>query len=124
MRGLDHRVQQRVEGRVDVHEVHARRRDHHVTGRHVGHAQHAFEHHARFGADHLVVLGIGEGFDQLVARIGAGVDEFGELLEKATLVFPFNGSAFRVRVGHCGRAELKRDKDNGLRMTGSTVRPA
>jgi hypothetical protein len=32
------------------------------------------------------------------------VDEFGELLEKAALVFPFDGSAFRVRFGHCGRA--------------------
>jgi len=52
------------------------------------------------------------------------VDEFGELLEKATLVFPFYGSAFRVRFGHCGRAELRKGKDTGLRVTRSTVRPA
>jgi hypothetical protein len=32
------------------------------------------------------------------------VDEFGKLLEEAALVFPFYGCAFRVRVGHCGRA--------------------
>jgi hypothetical protein len=103
VRGVDDQMQQRVVRRVDVHQVHARGGNHHVAGRHVGHAQHAFEHHARFGADHLVVLGVGQGFDQLVARVGTGVDEFGQLLEKAALVFPFNGSAFRVRFGHCGR---------------------
>jgi hypothetical protein len=32
------------------------------------------------------------------------MDEFGELLEKPALVFPFDGCAFRVRFGHCGRA--------------------
>jgi hypothetical protein len=34
------------------------------------------------------------------------MDEFGELLKKAALVFAFDGRAFRVRVGHCGRAKL------------------
>ena len=44
---------------------------------------------------------------------GPGMDEFGELLEKAALVFPFDGRAIRVRVGHCGRAELGKRKDTG-----------
>ena len=118
VRGVDHQVQQRVERRVDVDQVHARRGDHHVAGRHVGHAQHAFEHHARLGADDVVVLGVGQRFDQLVARVGAGMDEFGELLEKAALVFAFDGCAFRVRVGHCGRAELGDRKDTGSRPRG------
>jgi hypothetical protein len=77
VRRVDDEVKQRIEGGVDVDDVHARRRDHDVAGGHVGHAQHAFEHHARLGADHLVVLGVRQGFDQLVARVGTGVDEFG-----------------------------------------------
>jgi hypothetical protein len=31
------------------------------------------------------------------------MDEFGQLLEKAALVFPLDGCAFRVRFGHFGR---------------------
>jgi len=38
-------VDQRLERVVDVHQVHARRRNHDIAGAHVGHAQHAFEHH-------------------------------------------------------------------------------
>jgi hypothetical protein len=59
--GVDHHRQQFVVGRVDVQQVHARRGHHHVAGRHVGHAQHAFEHEARFGLDQLALLGVGQG---------------------------------------------------------------
>jgi hypothetical protein len=47
----------------------------------------------------VVVLGLGQGFDQLVGRVGAGMDEFGELLQKTAFVFTFNRTR-RVRVGH------------------------
>jgi hypothetical protein len=112
VRGVDHDMQQRVVRGVDVHQVHARRSDHHVARGHVGHAQDAFEHDARLGADHVVVFGVRQGFDQLVTGVRSGMDEFGEFLKKAALVFPFDGGAFRVRVGHCGRAKLGRRKDN------------
>ena len=54
--------------------------------RHVGHAQHAFEHEARFGRDELAVFGVGQGVDQFGPRIGAGRDELDQALEQAALV--------------------------------------
>jgi hypothetical protein len=50
-------------------------RHHHVAGRHVGHAQHAFEHQARLGLDQLAVFGVGQGPDQFGLAVRAGRDE-------------------------------------------------
>ena len=87
MRGLDHLVQQLVKRRIDVEHVHARGGHHHVTRRHVGHADHALEHEAALAVDDVVVFGLGQGFDQLIGGVGSGVDEFGQFLQKAALVF-------------------------------------
>ena len=92
-----------VHRRVDVDQVHARCRHHHVAGREVRHADHALEHHARFGADDLVVLGVRECLDQLGPGVGAGMDELRDLLEEGALVF-LVGGARRMRVGHSGGA--------------------
>jgi hypothetical protein len=70
--GVDDEVQQFVVGRVDVEHIHARGGHHHVARGHVGDADHAFEHDARFGVDDVVVLGLGEGFDQLVLGVRPG----------------------------------------------------
>jgi hypothetical protein len=86
VRGVDHQVQQFVVGRIDVDHVHARRRDHHIARGHVGDADHAFEHHPRFGVDDVVVLGVGEGLDQLVLGVRPGVQELGELLQESAFV--------------------------------------
>ena len=103
MRGADHQVQQLFERRIDVDEVHARSGHHHIARRHVGHADHALQHHARFGADDLVVLGLGQGFDEFFRRIRPGVDELGHFLQEAALVFPLGRSpgVRGVRVRHC-----------------------
>jgi hypothetical protein len=53
-------VQQVVIGGVDVELVHAAGGHHHVAGRHVGHADHAFEHHSRLGCDELALFGVGQ----------------------------------------------------------------
>ena len=53
------------------------------------HADHAFEHDARIGIDHIVALGLGQGFNQLFGRIRAGVDELHQFLQKRALVFAF-----------------------------------
>ncbi|MDT4847010.1 hypothetical protein FQZ97_810550 [compost metagenome] len=87
MRGVDDLVQQFVVGRIDVEHIHAWCRHHDVTGGHVGDADHAFEHHARLGVDDVVVLGVGERFDQLVLGVRPGVDEFRELLQETAFVF-------------------------------------
>jgi hypothetical protein len=109
VRGVDHQVQQLVVGRVDVEHVHARGRHHHVAGRHVGDADHAFEHDARLGVDDVVVLGLGQGLDQLVLGVGPGMDELGELLQESALVF-MPQAALRPRtgglVGHWDRGWL------------------
>ena len=86
VRGADDRTEQFVVGRVDVQQVHARRGHHHVAGTHVGHAQHAFEHLARFGLDQLAVFGIGQRGDQFGAGIGARGDEFDQAFEQRSLV--------------------------------------
>ena len=97
MRRVDHVVQQLVERGVDVDQVHAGGSHHHVTGRHVGHPDHALQHDTRVGTDHIVVFGLGQGFDQLVGRVRARVDELGHFLQEGALVFFFRMTR-RVRV--------------------------
>ena len=99
MAGVDDEVQQLVVGRVDVEQVHPRRGDHHVAGDHVGHADHAFEHHPRLGSDDFAVLGVSERLDQLVARIGPGRHQLDEPLEQ---VAPLG--AVRLPLGCAGAA--------------------
>jgi hypothetical protein len=84
--GVDHQGQQFVVWGIDVEQVHARRRDHHVAGAHVGHADHAFEHQPAFRLDQLALLGVGQGLDQLVSGIGAGREEFDQAFEQRALV--------------------------------------
>ena len=91
MRGVNHHVHQVIHGRLDVNHVHPRCGNHHVAGRHIGHANDAFEHGAGLGSNDVVVFGLGQGFDQLVGRVRAGVDKFSEFLKKSTLVFFFRG---------------------------------
>ena len=99
MPGVDHLVQQLVHGVFDVEQVHARGRQHHIAGGHVGHADHALEHQTALGVDDLVVLGLGQGLDQLIGRVGSRVDELREFLQKTPLVFAL-GVARGVRVRH------------------------
>ena len=68
---------------VDVELVHVLARHHHVAGRHVGHADDALEHHPRLGLDQLLVLGIGQRFDQLVFRVRPWRDQVDELFQQA-----------------------------------------
>jgi hypothetical protein len=96
---VDDDIEDVVVGRIDVDQVHPRRGDHHVAGGLVRHPDHALEHHARFGADDVVVFRVGQGLDQLGLRVRSGMDELGNLLQECALVFLF-GSARRVRVGH------------------------
>ena len=103
MCGGDNQVQQRIVGSIDADAIHPWRRYHDITGGHVCHAQDAFEHDPRFRPDHIVVFRVCKGFDQFITGVGTRMDEFGKLLEKAALVFPFNGKALRMRIGHCGR---------------------
>ena len=86
MAGVDDDVQDVLVGRVDVEHVHARRGHHHVAGDHVRHADHPLQHHPRLGGDELLVLGVGEGGDQLVGGIGPRVDELDDALEQVALV--------------------------------------
>ena len=89
-------------GRVDVEQVHVPRRHHHVAGGHVGHADHALEHHPRLRLDQLLLLGVGKRLHQLVARIGARDDEVDELLEE---IAPLGGGGglFGAARGAGGR---------------------
>jgi hypothetical protein len=100
MRGVDHQPQQLVEGRLDVDEVHAWCGHHHIAGRHVGHADDALKHHAGVGANDFVVLGLGQGFNELFSGVRSGMNELGHFLQKSALVF-LVGQALGVRVGHC-----------------------
>ena len=93
-------MQDRFVGRIDVDQVHAGGRHHRIAGRHVCHANHALEHLARFGVDDLVVFSLGQGLDQFILRVRAGMKEFGELLQKTALVFPL-GMTRRMRNRHC-----------------------
>ena len=87
MRRVNHRAQQRFVRRVNVEHVHARRGHHHLLGRHLRQAQHAFEHHAAVGVNQLLVLGLGQRVNQLMRRIHARVQKFNEPAEKTPLVF-------------------------------------
>ena len=98
VRRVDDPVHHGVVGVVNVDQFHAGGGHHDVTRAHVGHADHAFEHLARIGANELVVLGFCQGFDQLVGRIRPGVDELGNFLQKSAFIFPVGTR--RVRVGH------------------------
>jgi hypothetical protein len=98
--GVDDDFEHLVVRSVDVEQVHARCRHHDVAGRHVGHADHAFEHRAALGVDQLTLFGVGQGLDQLVLAVGAGRDELHHALEEAALFD--DGGAGRVWVGHCG----------------------
>jgi hypothetical protein len=70
-----------------------------IAGGHVGHADHTLEHQSALGVDDLVVLGLGQGLDQLIGRIGSGVDELRQFLQETSLVFAL-GVARRVGVRH------------------------
>ena len=106
--GVDDDVQHLLERRVDVEQVHVAARDHDVAGGHVGHPDHALEHHPRLGLDQLLVLGVGERLDQLVARVRAGRDEVEELLEERA----FLGRAAALSAPRGARAA--EDSDMGV----------
>jgi hypothetical protein len=97
VRGVDHQVQQGVVGRRDVDQVHARRSHHDIAGRHVRHADHAFEHRAALGVDHLVVLRLDQRLDQFLGRIRSGMNEFSQFLQEGALVFAL-GRTGGVRI--------------------------
>ena len=61
---VDDLSQQLLVRRVDVQHVHALERDHHITSGHAGHADDAFQHHARFGLDEVSLLGFSQGLDE------------------------------------------------------------
>ena len=84
---VDHAVQQQIVGIVDIDQIHPRRRHHHVASRHVGHADDALDHCARLGPDDVVLLRLGQGFDQLVGRVRPRMDELSDLLQKGPFVF-------------------------------------
>ncbi len=107
MRSINDDTQQFIAGRMDVDKVHARSRNHHVSGRHFSHAKHTFEHESGFGTDDIVVLGISERLDQFSSGIRSRVDEFSELLEECALVILF-GQARGLGIRH---------EQNGLRNT-------
>ena len=115
---IDHRTQQCVGSLIDVDHVHARGCHHDIASGHVGHANHALDHHARISADHLVVFGFRQGFDEFFRRVGAGVNELGHFLQKGALVFFFRQTT-GVWIGHCrGLQDLQLwwtgPKDSGL----------
>ena len=99
VRGLNHLVQQLVKGVFNVQQIHPGGCHHHIASGHVGHADHALEHQATFRIDDLVVLGLGQGGNELVSRVRAGMDKFSELLQETTLVFAQKRSR-RMGVGH------------------------
>ena len=102
MRRVDHQVQQFVHRGVDVQHVHARARHHDVTGAHIGHADYTFQHGAAVGTDDLVVFGLGQGFDQLGAAVGAGVQELGQFLQKTAFILAhWRGQRRGAGIGHC-----------------------
>ena len=103
MRGLNDQVQQGVRGCIDVEQIHARCGHHDIARGHIGHAQHALEHDARIGANDVVVLGVGQGFDEFFGGVGPRMDELGHFLQEAALVFPFGQTPWvrGVRVRHC-----------------------
>ncbi len=112
MAGLDHAVQQVVVVGVDVEQVHARCRHHHVAGGEVGHPDHALEHHARLRRDQLLLLGFGERLDQLVTPVPGRGDQLDDPLEQAAPVvrgddpaFTASRRAVRMDFGHSGAGQ-------------------
>ena len=97
MRSADHLHQHFVIGCIDVQHIHARGRDHDVTGGVIGHANHAFEHDAGFRANDLVVFGFRQGFDEFILGIESRMNEFDNFLQESALVFAL-GMARRMRV--------------------------
>jgi len=89
---LDDLVKQRLKRRIDVEQVHARGCNHHITGRHVGHADDTLQHLAAVVVDDVVVFGLGQRLDQFIGRVGARMDEFGQFLQEAALVFSLGGA--------------------------------
>ena len=80
--GVNHLVQQLVERRINGQQLHAGRGDHGITGSHVGHANHAFQHEATLRIDDLVVFGLCQCFDQLIGRVWPWVNKFSQFLQK------------------------------------------
>ena len=80
MRGTDHRTKNIVVLGVNVDQIHARRGHHGIARSHALHPDHPLQHDAGIGIDHIVILGLGQSFDQLIGRIRAWVDEFNHLL--------------------------------------------
>jgi hypothetical protein len=93
VRGPDHAVQLVVVIGIDVEQVHARCRDHHVAGGQPGHPDHALEHHPRLRSDQLLLLGVGQRLDELVAGSGSWCDQLEELLEQIAPRWPRPGRA-------------------------------
>ena len=99
--GVYHLAQQGIDARPHIQKVHARGRHHHIARAHIGHADNAFKHQAGLGTNDVVVLGFGQRFYEFVGGVGAGVNEFGQLLQKTAFVFPVTGGA---RGGGLSRA--------------------
>jgi len=118
VRGVDHDAKQLLVGCLDVQQVHPARGHHDVAGGHVGHAKHAFEHDARFGLDELALLGVGQGFDQLVARVRPGREELDDALEQAAPVAGF-GSPF---MGEPTGMGVRHEASAGSWRTGKNTR--
>ena len=102
VRGVNNGVHQLVGGRINIDNVHARRSYHHIARCHISHADHALQHGAAFGPNDVVALGLGQGFNQLVFAVGAGVQKFGQLLQKAAFVDVLGGLEMRRRLHHSG----------------------
>ena len=80
VRCFNHMVQHFVKRGFNVQQIHARGGHHDIARGHVGHANHPFEHQAALGIDDVVVLGLGQRFDQLVCGVWARMEKFGEFL--------------------------------------------
>ena len=117
MRRVDHLVHQHIHGVFDVEQIHPGRRHHDIASGHVGHADHTLDHQTALGIDDLVVLGLRQSLDQLGRRVGTGVDELCQFLQKTPLVFAL-GCARGVRVRHgLGLQDMRlwrRCKDSGI----------
>ncbi len=80
VRGVNHAVQHGIKRVSNVDQLHAGAGHHHVAGAHIGHANHTFEHFARFGTYELVVLSLYQGVEQFIGGVGAGVNELSNFL--------------------------------------------
>jgi hypothetical protein len=87
VRGVDDGIDQGIHGCLNVDQVHAGCRHHHLAGRHVCHADDPFQHDAGLGSNDVVVFRFGQRFYELGGRVGSGMDELSEFAQKSTLVF-------------------------------------